>query len=168
MGLFRWSKAGSEPPIPTEPQAPSQVLPKLSIARVKTALEANSYAYGVDTDGDLSGDWPHGRYYFMTTGKAGELFHVRGVWRRELAEEDFTRVIQICNAWNADKYWPKAYASLQDDFSVCALGEVTVDYTPGVCDEQLQQHLLCSIATCEALFEHLSESFPQLSHSASD
>ena len=46
--------------------------------------------------------------------------------------------------------------------------EVSVDWEPGVTDEQIQQQLDCALATSHELFAKLAEEFPGVLPEASD
>lgn len=139
----------------------NQELPPLSVARVKQILEENSTIYRVDEDGDVSGRWEDGVFYFLVKGEFQEIFHILGTWYGVLGIEDAQRARDLCHLWNSEKYWPKTYAITLDDGTVHLRTEHTVDYEPGITDAQLRQHILNAVSTGSFFFEKVAEEFPE-------
>jgi hypothetical protein len=67
------------------------------------------------------------------------------------------RLYEFCNAWNHDRLWPKAYVHVQDDGTVNVIGEVLADWERGVTDEQLDQVMICGVATGCQLADAVAE-----------
>jgi hypothetical protein len=139
-------------------------LDRLSNDRIKASLERQNWSYGVDEDGDVGGGWTEGSFYFLLRGKSEEILHVRGHWRGILPDSEFTAAVAACNEWNASRIWPKTYAMRMDDAethaNVHVYTEHNVDYEHGVSDEQLDQHLMCSIETSGQFFDYINELYP--------
>ncbi|NOW01528.1 YbjN domain-containing protein [Isoptericola chiayiensis] len=128
--------------------------------RVSAWLDAGGFTYFVDTDGDLGGIW-HGRvFYFLVLGDDGQVLQVRGQWHRQATIERLGDILEICNAWNADRIWPKTYTRVRDDGAVVVCAEVTVGVEHGASDDQLGQLLECGLSTGAMFFEHLDAAFP--------
>ena len=142
------------------PAMPGALAP-LSKDRIKAALESEGWSYSVDSDGDVGGGWEYASFYFFVNGANDELLCVRGTWRGQLAFSDFAAAAEVCNAWNADKLWPKTYARRDDEGTVYVHAEHNVDYEHGLADDQLRQHLVCAINTSMMFFEHVNEAFPE-------
>lgn len=139
----------------------ARALAPLSKDRIKAALEAAGWSYSVDSDGDIGGGWEYGSFFFFVNGNQDELLCVRGYWRGRLEETDYVRALELANEWNAEKLWPKTYIGRDDEGAVRVNTEHNVDYEPGLTDEQLAQHLLCTVNTSMAFFERVNEVFPE-------
>ena len=131
----------------------------LSHERIISVLDSREMRYGVDDDGDIGGYWDGHLFYFFRMGGSQEYLQTRGRWNRKVGVDQFERVVDLVNAWNSEKLWPKGYVRAEDGV-VGVYAEHTVDYEHGVTDEQLDLHLACGITTALSLFEHLDEHFP--------
>ena len=117
---------------------------------IKSVLEARDYAYMVDEDGDVLGNFQGNLVYFFQIGEQREMLQVRAMVQHVFGMEDVLRLYEFCNAWNHDRLWPKAYVHTADDGAVRVVGEVAADWERGVTPEQLDQVMICGIATgCE-------------------
>lgn len=70
------------------------------------------------------------------------------------------KLVEICNDWNREKLWPKAYVTVDDEGMVRVHAETNTDLEHGVGDRQLAQLTDCGIATALQLFNRLDEEFP--------
>lgn len=147
MGFF----SSSEP-------APA-ALPQLNQDRMKALFDREEWKYFVDSDGDMGGIWDNEVFYFMLRGEMNEILHVQGRSHHELPSERLEEVREFINAWNRDKFWPKAYYRVTDEGKVILFGDFVVDYEDGVSDDQLLQTLRHSIGTSMQLFEAAAEEF---------
>ena len=127
------------------------VLPKpLSQQMIVEVLNARGFAHFVDDDGDVGGNWQGCLIYFFLLGRDQEVLQVRTLTRAVFSTDDVHRLYAFCNAWNHDQLWPKAYVHTADDGVVRVVGEVSGDWEHGVTPEQLDQMMICGIATgCE-------------------
>ena len=114
---------------------------------IKAVLDARGFTYFVDADGDLGGDFQGNLIYFFRIGEQKEMLQVRAMAQHVFAIDDVTRLYEFCNAWNHDRLWPKAYVHVSDDGTVNVIGEVLADWEKGVTPEQLDQVIICGIAT---------------------
>ena len=144
-----------------KPDTPAAALAPLSNERIKAALEAQSWRYHVDEDGEVNGGWEDGFFYFLTRGQQSEIFYVRGTWYGKLPEAAYAHAQQVCSDWNEETLWPKTYARRTDEGQVRVHVEHTVDYEYGLTDQQLQQHLVTVINTGSQFFGKLNETFPE-------
>ncbi|MEV6595323.1 YbjN domain-containing protein [Actinoplanes sp. NPDC051346] len=112
-----------------------------------SALTAREFAHFVDEDGDVGGNWQDCLIYFFRLGKNAEIFQVRALAQAEFSTDDVPQLYAFCNAWNHDRLWPKAYVHTGDDGVVRVVGEVGADFEHGVTPEQLDQVMICGIAT---------------------
>ncbi|HEY3436482.1 MAG TPA: YbjN domain-containing protein [Actinotalea sp.] len=138
----------------------------LTPARLRGWFTRHGYTYFVDDDGDVGGLWRGRLFYFFLFGDHQEILQVRGQWNREFAIERLTEVLDICNEWNAEKIWPKAYVRVRDDGMVHATCEVATDLGQGVTDAQLGQLLHCGLSTASVFFDTLDELYPDPASSA--
>lgn len=126
-------------------------------------LASLGWNYTVDDEGDIRGAWEHGSFFFLIDDEDDELLCVRGYWRGRLVDDEYLRALEICNLWNADRLWPKTFVGRDDDGSIRLNAEHTVDYAPGVTDEQLAQHVRCAVGTSMAFFAEADDAFPEAS-----
>lgn len=158
MGWFSWTRR-HEAARPAVPADPSRTAP-LSAERIRDWLRAKNYAWFIDLEGDTGGLWRGRLFYFFTLGEHGEILQVRGQWNRSFTIERLTEVLEICNDWNTDRVWPKAYLRVRDDGSVHAICEVATDLGAGVTDDQLSELLSIGLRSAAAFFDQLDERYP--------
>lgn len=132
----------------------------LTIARIVAWLETSHFSYFLDNDGDLGGLWRGRLFYFFLFGEDSEILQIRGQWNREIAIERLEDVLEVCNEWNADRIWPKAYVRVRDNGMVHVISEVATDLEHGVTDAQLGQLLNCGLSTGNMLFDAIEELYP--------
>jgi hypothetical protein len=109
---------------------------------ITAALAARGFNYFVDADGDVAGN-----FQGNLIGEQNEMLQVRAMIQHIFGIEDVPKLYEFCNAWNHDRLWPKAYVHVNDDGTVNVIGEVLADWEKGVTAEQLDQVLICGIAT---------------------
>jgi hypothetical protein len=114
---------------------------------ITAALAARGFNYFVDADGDIAGNFQGNLIYFFRIGEQNEMLQVRAMIQHIFGIEDVPKLYEFCNAWNHDRLWPKAYVHVNDDGTVNVIGEVLADWEKGVTAEQLDQVLICGIAT---------------------
>ncbi len=132
----------------------------LTAERVREWLRGRGYAWFVDMDGDTGGLW-HGRmFYFLTLGDDRQILQIRAQWNRSFSIERLTEVLDVCNTWNTERIWPKAYVRVRDDGSVHAICELATDLGAGVTDDQLGQLLGCGVSTAGVFFDELDSRYP--------
>ncbi|WP_313280386.1 YbjN domain-containing protein [Timonella senegalensis] len=154
VGIF-----GGKKGFDVSPSGSASNLPSLTLDRVKKVLEGESFSYQVDSDGDVFARWESGWFVFEAVGEKKEILTIRGQWYARPPAIDIVRAVDACNDWNRDKLWPKTYARVVDDqIRLCT--EHNVDYEFGVSDEQLKQHLICTVQTSISFFESLESDFP--------
>ncbi|MDI6097553.1 YbjN domain-containing protein [Actinoplanes sp. NEAU-A12] len=129
----------------------------LSNDMIKTALDGRGFSYFVDADGDIAGNFQGNLIYFFRLGARKEILQVRAMMQHVFSVEDVQRLYEFCNTWNRDQLWPKAYVQVTDDGQAIVVGEVTTDCEHGLTTEQLDQVLLCGVATGCRLGEALGE-----------
>lgn len=124
---------------------------------IKSVLDTHEFSYVVDADGDIAGNFQGNLVYFFQIGEKREMLQVRAMVHHTFAIDDVPRLFAFCNSWNHDRLWPKAYVHVQDDGSVNVIGEVLADWEKGVTVEQLDQVMICGIATGCQLADAVAE-----------
>jgi hypothetical protein len=114
---------------------------------ITETLSAREFHYFVDADGDIAGNFQGNLIYFFRLGEKREMLQIRALVQHIFGMDDVRRLYEFCNAWNHDQLWPKAYVHVNDDGTVNVIGEVMADWERGVTAEQLDQVLICGVAT---------------------
>lgn len=142
------------------PSAQPPGLQPLTRDRVEAVLKSLDFEYDVDEDGDIATGFEDGVYWIFVDEEEG-ILSVRGQWRGILPESMHAEAMQAAHEWNRERIWPKTFADLTDLQDVFLVTGYTVDYQPGVSDDQIEQHIRCAIGTSEGFFEALKERFPE-------
>ena len=139
----------STPAVPGREPVPGELqhLLPLSAELIASILEAHGFDYFTDADGDIGGRWHDNLIYFFRLGQDREMLQVRTMTQSTFTTDDVPRLYAFCNAWNHDRLWPKAYVHVGDDGVARVIGEVLADLEKGVSVPQLDQVMVCGIAT---------------------
>jgi hypothetical protein len=129
----------------------------LSNERIVSVLTAREFAHEIDEDGDVRGNWQGSLIYFLRIGQGREMLQVRALTATTFTIDQVPRLYAFCNSWNHDRLWPKAYVHVADDGSARVVGEVTADWEHGVSTAQLDQVMICGIATGCQLADAVAE-----------
>jgi Putative bacterial sensory transduction regulator len=132
-------------------------LRSLSNEMIAATLDGRGFVYRIDADGDICGNWQGNLIYFFRIGEFREMLQVRALTRRVFSTDEVPRLYAFCNAWNHDRLFPKAYVHVADDGSVRVVGEVIADWEKGVTADQLDQVMICGIATGCQLADAVAE-----------
>ncbi|MFI6072984.1 YbjN domain-containing protein [Actinoplanes sp. NPDC051343] len=119
----------------------------LSQEMITDALTARGFRYFVDEDGDVAGNFQGNLIYFFRLGAGRQILQIRAMVQHVFGIDDVRRLYEFCNAWNHDQLWPKAYVHVNDDGTASVIGEVVADWEHGVSAEQLDQVVICGVAT---------------------
>jgi hypothetical protein len=114
---------------------------------IMSALDERGFSYFVDADDDVAGNFQGNLIYFFRIGEQKEMIQIRAMVQHVFSMDDVMRLYEFCNSWNHDRLWPKAYVHVADDGTVSVIGEVVADWEKGVTLDQLDQVLICGIAT---------------------
>jgi hypothetical protein len=135
----------------------SELLQPLSNEMIIAALDGRGFAHKVDDDGDVMGNWQGTLIYFFRLGDRKELLQVRALAQRAFSIDEVHTLYSFCNSWNHDKLFPKAYVHVADDGAARVVGEVVTDWEHGCTPAQLDQVMLCGIATGCQLADAVNE-----------
>lgn len=139
----------------------SAELPRpVSPERIVEWCEAEGFTYFIDSEGDLGGFWNGRLFYFLVFGEQDEVLQVRARWNREINIERLEEILELCNAWNTERIWPKTYVRVLDDGSVNVMAESGYDLEQGVTDAQLARLLASAIGTATMFFDAVDERYP--------
>ncbi|MDR0416122.1 MAG: YbjN domain-containing protein [Propionibacteriaceae bacterium] len=131
----------------------------LSNGRIQACLDSHEWHYRIDADGDIGGWWDGHWFYFFIRGAEREIFFVQARWDRHLPETTLDELVQRVNVWNSEHLWPKLAARAPDGKAI-VVASFGVNYTHGLTDAQLDEHLRCAIATSIEAFNWLDEFYP--------
>ncbi|HIW92692.1 MAG TPA: YbjN domain-containing protein [Candidatus Corynebacterium avicola] len=143
---------------------PDGVLQPLSRHRVMAALETLGYAYTVDRDRRVSGDWGTATFGFDISGPDECFFSVRGYWDRYLPAERYADMLEHANNWNNGHYMPMAAVVSDPDGDLHFVTDYAVDYGYGATDEQICRHIERALSPAGTFFEELDDLFPDSVH----
>lgn len=148
------------------PSAQPAGLQPLTRERIEAVLKSWDFDYGIDDDGDIMTGFEHGFYWLVIGGKDDEILSVRGRWRGYVQAADQEEVRRMADEWNRTQIWPKTFLDVSDeDGDALAFADLSVDYQPGVSDEQIEQHIRCAMGSSESFFETLKVRFPEVAAS---
>ena len=139
---------------------PDGVLQPLSRHRVMAALETLGYAYRVDRERRVSGDWGYATFQFSIGGADNQFFSVRGYSDMYLPAERRTDMLEHANDWNYGHYMPTVEVVSYSDGDLHFVTDYTVDYGYGVTDEQICRHIERGLYPADTFFEEVGEEFP--------
>ena len=152
----------------TKNDAPSGDLAPLTEDRVASTFDRRGEHYGRNDSGQIGGFWDGHLYFFYVLSDGLSALQVRSRWNRDLSLVHHGRVLELLNDWSRDKIWPKVYAvkdradGAQGEPDNCSVfAEFAVNYPHGLTDEQLDEHIACSLGTIGQFFDYLDEQFPE-------
>lgn len=133
---------------------------KMTQPRIKAWCTAEDFVYFTDSEGDLGGFWNNRLFYFLLFGERDEVLQIRARWNREANIERLEEILDLCNAWNTERIWPKTYARVLDNGTVNIMAESSFDLEQGVTDAQLARLLSCAVGTATLFFDEVDAHFP--------
>lgn len=139
-----------------QPELPRPV----SRGRIEEWCAREDFTFFVDSEGDLGGFWNNRLYYFLVFGERHEVLQVRARWNREVNIERLEEILDLCNAWNAERVWPKAYVRVLDNGTINVMAESSHDLEHGATDAQLSRLLSCAIGTGTLFFDEVDRLYP--------
>ncbi|MFN8535069.1 MAG: YbjN domain-containing protein [Dehalococcoidia bacterium] len=113
-------------------------------------LESRRLGYERDDETDYRVEFPFDpelgcalHIWLLLGGRDRQILSVRAVGQIPIARTEFEKVLDLCNEWNSDRRWPKAYLYRRtpaDDVGAIYLEE-NIDLAPGVHQELLEDWL---------------------------
>lgn len=127
----------------------------MSQERLVRLVESRGWRCQVDGDGDLVLRAGEDLISFMLRGEHAEVLNVLGQMVEDLPMSRLDEARFAIEEWHREHLWPVCFWRDNEDagltFTIGA--SVTVDWEPGVTDEQLLQHLDYGVLTCARAFE---------------
>lgn len=162
MARWWWSRGADEPAPAPEPAAPpaASATPRVTRARIAAWFESQGYVYFTDGQGELGGLWRSNVFSFMLGGADEHILQVRCQWHRLVTMDRIEEILEICNAWNTERLWPKCYVKVRDDGQISVVAEVSTEVEHGADDAQLGTALLCGLSAASLFFSSLDERYP--------
>jgi hypothetical protein len=121
-----------------------------SEAMLRSYLASRLLAYQMDQEGDYRVTLPYAEelgcsldLWFLIGGRDRQILSVRGVGHRPIPRVEWQRALELCNEWNRDRRWPKAYLFARDpaDPEGAIFLEENIDLAPGIHQELLDAWL---------------------------
>jgi len=113
------------------------------------------FAYDEDVGGELT-------IYCGAEGRDHDIYVVRISSSRMVPKAEWGRAITLCNTWNKDKRWPKAYLRVKDPSTDVVGGiflEEELNLEAGVHFELLDSYTTTAIAAANEFWRWLHSDF---------
>jgi len=88
---------------------------------IEKFLRSQNYRFLTDSDGDFVLQFVYSKnadckltFNLMVAGKAKDIYSMRATSDKNIPKQEWGRVIMLCNTWNKEKRWPKAYLNVRD------------------------------------------------------
>jgi hypothetical protein len=130
---------------------------------IEQCLRSTQTKYLKDSDGDFIVQFNYSDeigcdfdILIMAGGKNADICSVTGRANKRIQKNDWGRAIMICNTWNKEKRWPKAYLYVQDpatSTSGAVYLEQQIDLSPGVHQELLNDFIFTTISGVISFWE---------------
>jgi hypothetical protein len=114
---------------------------------IKKYLHAHDLKYLIDSDGDFlvqfgyADEWGCSlKIYLIVGGTRKDIYVIKVYSDKRISRGDWTRVIGLCNTWNKERRWPKAYLHVDDpaaDQTGLVVVEQHIDLEKGIHQELL-------------------------------
>lgn len=87
--------------------------------------------------------------FVMAAGSDDEILAIRVLSDAKIKSHDVGLKYRVCNTWNRDKRWPKAYVDDDGDFIL----EEQIDLEKGIHQELLRDYIATTIAAGNKFWE---------------
>jgi len=88
---------------------------------IERYLQGKSLRFMVDADGDFRVEFAHDRecdceltVWFIAGGPKKDVYCVRVNSNKHIPQRDWGKAVLICNQWNKERRWPKAFLYYRD------------------------------------------------------
>ncbi len=121
------------------------VVEQFDHAMIERYLKTVGMRFLRDEDGDFLVQFgysePQGcelSLYFIAGGQKKDIYVLRAFSDKRIAKDEWSRAIMLCNTWNSERRWPKAYLEVKnpatDTFGMILLEE-QIDLEKGIHQE---------------------------------
>jgi hypothetical protein len=117
---------------------------KFDHSMIEAYLRGRELKFLRDSDGDFVLEWERDetigcelRMLLAAAGKNKDIYSILVRSNRRIPRQDWERCVSLCNTWNREKRWPKAYVFWLegDDASGQILLEGQIDLAKGIHSE---------------------------------
>ncbi|MFV0450656.1 MAG: YbjN domain-containing protein [Propioniciclava sp.] len=137
-------------------------LESLSQGRFARLFDANNVNYGTDDDGDIMAGFGPGMFWLMAAGSDGDILRIQSRWMATIPADQYDRVVQLGNDFNASHYFPRCFAQRDEAGDVIAFCDIVADCTSGVTDEQLDIYISAATTTANQYYDVLAQEYPDI------
>lgn len=97
---------------------------KLNKGMIESYLKAHNHKYLIDSDGDYLVEFAYDdeagcsiSVWLCIEGSRDDIYSVLMTSDRRIPKQQWEHAIMVCNTWNKEKLWPKAYLYVRDPAS---------------------------------------------------
>jgi Putative bacterial sensory transduction regulator len=107
-------------------------------------IKSRGWRYLTDSDGDMlvnfsadaeTDEWS---VYFMLTGQNKDIYQLSIQSRKTYPKSQWPQIVLVCNEWNKNRRWPRAYLDIPDKEGVTethVILDTCIDFEKGVHQE---------------------------------
>lgn len=128
----------------------SAALQPLSVERVQEVLTRLEMGSEVTEDGAVLAHFENSYFFFSVAGASSSVLSVAGTWREAVPLESMGLLGAFAENWNRERMFPKVYPTVMgegDEAFAVLRCEVTMLYSYGLTDDQLEEHLTLAVSS---------------------
>jgi len=136
---------------------------KFSRSMIEKYLKAKNLKFLRDSDGDFRISFAYDEdtgckldVWFIAGGPQGDIYYVGVHSDKRIPKSDWGRAVMLCNTWNKERRWPKAYLYVHDP-STDTVGSIRleeqIDLEKGIHQELLDDFTDTVIASANLFWE---------------
>src|SRR5262245_55330367 len=102
-------------------KAAMAVVEQFTRPMIEKYLKSVGVRYLMDNDGDFVVQFGYSEaqgcelsFYFIAGGKSNEIYVIRAFSDKRIPRDEWARAVMLCNTWNSERRWPKAYLQVKD------------------------------------------------------
>jgi hypothetical protein len=128
---------------------------KFDHSMIEKFLRSSSLKFLRDSDGDFVVQFGYSDkmgceldIFLVVEGSKQHIYRILGIADKRIQKNDWGRAIMVCNTWNKERRWPKAYLYVKDaatDTTGSIRLEQQVDLETGIHQELLDDFSFTSI-----------------------
>lgn len=140
---------------------------KFDRSMVQRFLQTSGLKYLVDSDGDFVAEFGYDpaldcelSFWFIVGGPDHDIYRVAAKSNKRISQSDWARAVMLCNEWNRDRRWPKAYLTIHESGTLPygdIMLEEQIDLEKGIHQELLDDFSLTVMATANAFWKWAKE-----------
>jgi hypothetical protein len=136
---------------------------KFTRPMIERYLRSVGVKFLTDSDGDFVVQFGYSEtqgcelsFYFIAGGRENEIYVIRAFSDKRIARDEWARAVMLCNQWNTERRWPKAYLQVKDPASDnygAILLEEQIDLEKGIHQELLDDFSNTFVVTAGSFWE---------------